>query len=185
MTKGRQPVTQALGSDRPEIDSLLDDAFGPDRQERTTYRLRDSNVRMEGLSRVVRQNDGHLCGSIEFWPVEIVDQVTGQASKAVLLGPVAVSESCRGQGVGSTLMRAGVQAARTAGHRTIILVGDLAYYGRFGFSNTQTQNWSLPGPIEQHRLLVLTDQTILPDSARIRALFSLEDPHGSSDAHAQ
>jgi predicted N-acetyltransferase YhbS len=185
MTTLLQPVSQARAADHLDIESLLDAAFGTDRQMRTTYRLRDHNIRADDLSLVVRQSDGHLCGSIEFWPIDLVDANSGVASRALLLGPIAVDEACRGKGVGSTLMRQGIAAAQAAGHATIVLVGDPEFYGRFGFSNAVTQNWSLPGPVEQRRLLVLSDTTALPDVAHIRPSFALEYPHSGSDTDTQ
>jgi predicted N-acetyltransferase YhbS len=186
MNVALQPVTQALPSDRPEIEALLDAAFGADRQLKTTYRLRENNARADDLSRVVRQaDDHHLCGSIEFWPVVLTDAGTGTVSNAVLLGPIAVSESCRGQGVGGALMQSGIAAAREAGHDTIILVGDPEFYGRFGFSNDRTGNWLLPGPVEQRRVLVLSDRADLPGRALIQKSFALEEPHGRRHTRAQ
>ena len=39
------------------------------------------------------------------------------------------------------------------GHRAVLLVGDAAYYGRFGFSAEKTGALWLPGPYEKSRLL--------------------------------
>ena len=43
--------------------------------------------------------------------------------------------------------------AQRRGHAAVLLVGDAAYYGRFGFSAEKTGGLWLPGPYEQHRLL--------------------------------
>ncbi len=37
----------------------------------------------------------------------------------------------------------------------LMLIGDPAYYGRFGFTAARTGEWRLPGPYEQHRLLAM------------------------------
>lgn len=179
-----QPVTRALSSDRSDIEELLDSSFGLDRHARTTYRLREGNARLDDLSFVLRRDDGHLCGSIEFWPIEITDDASGKEVPAVLLGPIAVSQGCRGQGVGSALMKAGIAAAYAAGHNTIILVGDPAYYERFGFSSAATKDWKLPGSFEQHRLLARTD-TPLPQKATLRPSCAFSEPHQCSETHTQ
>jgi predicted N-acetyltransferase YhbS len=157
-----------LARDRPEIETLLDQAFGGDRQGRTTYRLRERNTRIDSLGFVIRQDDGHLCGSIEFWPIKL-QASKGVVTEAILLGPIAVAESCQGQGAGKALIRQGIAAAERAGHSVIILVGDLSYYYRFGFGNKMTQGWSLPGPVDQARVLVrcANAETALPIVAEI------------------
>ncbi len=139
--------------DRPEIEILLDQAFGEDRHNRTTYRLRELRSRVDSLSFVIRRDNGHLCGTIEFWPIALCAP-DENCIEALLLGPIAVAESCQGQGVGKALMRQGIAAAERAGHSIIILVGDLSYYCRFGFDNKLTQGWSLPGDVDQARVLV-------------------------------
>jgi predicted N-acetyltransferase YhbS len=179
-----QPVMPANPSDRHEIEMLLDEAFGPNRREKTAYRLREDSAPVDGLGFVVRRESDHLCGSIEFWPVELVEQETGKATPAVLLGPIAVSESCRGQGLGGTLIRAGVEAAQAAGHETIILVGDPEYYGRFGFTDDNTKGWMLPGPYEQHRLLAI-NTTDVPVRAQVRKSLPLAEPHQHEKASAE
>jgi predicted N-acetyltransferase YhbS len=45
--------------------------------------------------------------------------------------------------------------ARERGHGAIVLVGDAAYYGRFGFTAEKTGALAMPGPFERHRLLGL------------------------------
>ncbi len=184
MTISLQPVSQALPSDRSDIDLLLDASFGTDRHDRTAYRLRDGNSRLDDLGLVVRRDDGHLCGSIEFWPIDLVCQESGFATAAVLLGPIAVSDGCRGQGVGGALMRNGIAAAKAAGHDTIVLVGDPAYYSRFGFSDEKTRSWALPGPFEQHRLLAIASGEV-PTAAMLRGSLALGEPDERRQAEAQ
>ena len=45
------------------------------------------------------------------------------------------------------------EAAARRGHRAVLLVGDAAYYGRFGFSAERTGGLWLPGLADQSRLL--------------------------------
>lgn len=49
------------------------------------------------------------------------------------LGPLSVEPSRQGQGIGSRLMEATLDAARQAGASVIVLLGEPGYYGRFGF----------------------------------------------------
>jgi predicted N-acetyltransferase YhbS len=136
-------------ADVPAIEAMLDDAFGADRHSRTAYRLRDGQSPAEGLSFVVK--DGPvLCGSISLWHIRLDDR------PALLLGPIAIAPSCRGKGLGGALIRESLAAARAQGHEMVMLVGDLDYYGRFGFSNADTAAWRMPGPVDQARVLALS-----------------------------
>ena len=51
------------------------------------------------------------------------------------LGPISVLPVLQGQGIGSALMQAALQALRDQGAAGCMLVGDPGYYRRFGFRN--------------------------------------------------
>jgi predicted N-acetyltransferase YhbS len=83
-----------------------------------------------------------------------------------LLGPVAVADNARGQGIGGRLVLRALREARHLKHGVVLLVGDAAYYGRFGFSTAKTGALRLPGPFEQERLLGRELQPGVLDGAR-------------------
>lgn len=142
-------ISLTLPTQQPAIDAMLDDAFGPDRFARTAYRLREGQSPAAGLSFVV--TDGPvLCGSISLWHITLDDV------PALLLGPIAIAQSCRGKGFGGALILQSLVAAKAQGHDIVMLVGDLDYYGRFGFGNVHTQSWQMPGPVDQQRVLALS-----------------------------
>jgi len=74
---------------------------------------------------------------------------------ALLLGPLAVDPAHEGKGIGGMLMRAAIEEAKNRGHGAILLVGDAAYYERFGFFASRTQHLVMPGPFERNRFLAL------------------------------
>jgi predicted N-acetyltransferase YhbS len=49
------------------------------------------------------------------------------------LGPIGVLPELQGQGIGSALVRASLDATRALGEPLLLLEGDPAYYERFGF----------------------------------------------------
>jgi putative acetyltransferase len=51
----------------------------------------------------------------------------------VALGPIGVSPDRQREGIGSALVRSGLDAARWRGEKVVMLLGDPNYYGRFGF----------------------------------------------------
>ena len=50
-------------------------------------------------------------------------------------------------------METAIAAADAMGRSAIVLIGDPESYGRFGFSAEATADWTVPGPVERHRLL--------------------------------
>jgi predicted N-acetyltransferase YhbS len=135
-------------SDVVARETLLDACFGENRSLRTCQRLRDGRAPAEGLALSVVA-EGRLVGTLRLWHVSAGDR------PALVLGPLAVDNTCRKLGVGAALMDHALAAAKARGHRAVILLGDAPYYARFGFSALKTGELSLPGPFERDRLLGL------------------------------
>ncbi len=137
--------------DQPLIEGLLDQAFGLSRRAKTSYRLREGEKPVDGLSLVALDGGGALVGAVSFWRLFI-----GEAGTlALLLGPLAVSPALQGKGIGRALMHHGLDLARDMGHRLVVLVGDEPYYARVGFARLPQQRLILPGPVDPARFLYL------------------------------
>ena len=72
---------------------------------------------------------------------------------AYLLGPLIVEPVFRSQGIGEALVKRSLDAAREAGGKLTILVGDEPYYGKLGFKRAPPGRIVLPGPVDPERLL--------------------------------
>jgi predicted N-acetyltransferase YhbS len=72
---------------------------------------------------------------------------------ALLLGPLIVEPVFRSQGIGEALVKRSLEAAKAAGWKLVILVGDEPYYARMGFRRAPNGHISLPGPVDPERLL--------------------------------
>lgn len=142
-------IRHERASDIGAREALLDKAFGDIRYRKSSERLREDRLPAEGLS-FIAADGKRVIGTARLWNV-----ACGNGARALLLGPVAVSEDCRGQGIGADLVRRGVREAKRLGYDAVILVGDAAYYGRFGFTADKTGALWMPGPFERHRLLAL------------------------------
>ena len=135
-------------SDVVAREALLDACFGEGRQMRTCQRLRDGRAPAAGLS-LSAVCEGRLVGTLRLW------HVSAGGVPALMLGPLAVEDSCRKLGLGAALIAHALAAARSRGHRAVILLGDAPYYARFGFSAEKTGELVLPGAFERERLLGL------------------------------
>jgi predicted N-acetyltransferase YhbS len=162
-------VEAALAADQADIEHLLDLAFGLTRYAKTSYRLREGNVAVDGLSLVTREAGFGLTGAISFWPLKIGDA----GSDALLLGPLAVHPQRQNIGIGRALMRTGLSQAKALGHRLVLLVGDEPYYARVGFKRVSYGQIELPGPVDPDRLLYLE----LADGAMALAKGLVLPPH--------
>ena len=135
-------------SDVAAREALLDVAFGENRHTRTCQRLRDGRAPAEGLAfSAVAQ--GKIVGTLRLW------HVSAGGTRALVLGPLAVDCAFRKLGIGAALISRALAAATARGHRAVLLLGDAAYYSRFGFSAAKTAELKLPGAYEQERLLGL------------------------------
>jgi len=140
-------IRNEMPADVDARDDLLDRVWGSSRFGKTAERLREGRKPAAGLS-FVAEHDGNIVGSVRLWDIS-----AGPSRPALLLGPLAVDEAERCHGIGGALMRRAVATARRRKHRALLLVGDEAYYRRFGFSAEKTAALWLPGPYECHRLL--------------------------------
>ena len=142
-------IRREAEGDEARIAFLTEAGFGPGRYAKSAYRLREG-VGAETALGFVAVEDGILRGSVRFWPIKVGSQ------DALLLGPLAVDSAQRGRGIGVSLMQAGIAAARDAGWRAILLVGDAPYYARAGFVPLKPGRVRFPGPVDQSRLLGLS-----------------------------
>jgi len=142
-----------LPADEAEIEALLDLSFGPDRREKVSYRLRDGVPPVAALCFVLREA-GLLRASICFTEVRIMPGNGGAPVTALLLGPLAVDPHLRGQGLGARLMVRGLEEAASLGYKRVILVGDLPYYRKFGFTAAEPGRFIFPGTVDESRILI-------------------------------
>ena len=135
-------LAQETSDDWWEVEALYDLCFAPGREALSSYRLRDGNDPVAGLSLVAR-DDGIVIGAIRYWPVCV-----GGAA-ALLLGPVAVHPTHQGEGLGALLIEESL--ARATGWDRVMLVGDEPYYGKFGFH--RLADVEMPPPTNPERVL--------------------------------
>ncbi|PHY18879.1 GNAT family N-acetyltransferase [Caulobacter sp. BP25] len=130
------------------VTALIDRVFGPGRFAKSSERLREGNALLAECS-FVALRDGQPVGCCRLWPVTIGGE------PVAFLGPLAVDPDERSAGLGQALVASACEAARAAGWRAVLLVGDGPYFGRIGFTNAHTAGVVMPGPVDQRRVLLL------------------------------
>jgi putative acetyltransferase len=78
---------------------------------------------------LVAEDAGAIVGQVTFSPVTINEH----NGPWLCLGPVAVDPARKHQGIGSALIREGLARIEADGCEVCVLLGNPAYYGRFGF----------------------------------------------------
>jgi predicted N-acetyltransferase YhbS len=143
-------IQHELPCDVLQREALLDRAFGVRRRRKTSNRLREGRLPAASLAFSALEQNGRVIGTVRLWNV-----TAGSAGPALLLGPVAVDGRWQNKGLGRALMEKAISEARVLGHKAILLVGDLPYYARFGFSREAAADLRLPGPVDRDRFLGL------------------------------
>lgn len=102
---------------------------------------------------LVAEEDGRIVGHIAFSPVSIGNG----AQQWYGLGPVSVAPERQGRGIGARLIRHGLEAMRKQGAAGVVLLGNPAFYGRFGFAHDPALRFPGPPPEYFQRLLFAGD----------------------------
>jgi len=121
-------IRAETAGDALQIEPLLDRCFGSDRHGKTSYRYRQGVAPLAELAFVAEDDTATIVGAIRYWPIRL-----GRLP-ALLLGPLAIEPLRQGRGIGRALVFHSLETATAAGHRLVFLVGDPAYYARFGFT---------------------------------------------------
>ncbi|MFV0444275.1 MAG: GNAT family N-acetyltransferase [Planctomycetaceae bacterium] len=123
------PATMGVHSeqrqDHPGIHALLVDCFPTDAEARLVAALRDAGRLTISL---VARADDRIVGYVAFSPVTVESGETG-----IGLAPVAVPADYRQRGIATELIRAGLAYCEAMEFGWTVVLGDPAYYGRFGY----------------------------------------------------
>jgi len=122
----RIEIRESAPGDLTPIEALYPEAFpNEDLLPLVTELLREPTIALSLVGIIERSPVGHVmfttCG------------VAGGSEKVALLGPLAVAPARQRQGIGSALVRAGLQRLDSFGVTGVFVLGDPAYYRRLGF----------------------------------------------------
>jgi putative acetyltransferase len=123
----RTLIRRETPQDIPAIRRVNEAAFDTSVEANIVDALRDRAAPIISLVAVV---DDRIIGHIIFSPMTLQSD---PALFVMALGPVAVMPDHQRRGIGSALVRAGLDECRRLGCAAIFLIGHAAYYPRFGF----------------------------------------------------
>ena len=121
-------VRREVAKDIDSIRYVNEQAFGQKEEAELIDKLRNRSA--VTLYLVAVQED-QIVGHILFSPVIIESECA--SFEAITLAPMAVLPTYQRKGVGSKLVRAGLEECRRLGHEIIVVLGHPDYYPRFGF----------------------------------------------------
>ena len=126
----RLNIRESLPSDLAAIERLYPDAF-PDEDLLPLVRdlLREESMVLSLVGII----DKSLAGHVIFTTCGTTAGTDADTDKLALLGPLAVAPVWQRQGIGTAIVRAGLQRLENAGVTQVYVLGDPAYYGRLGF----------------------------------------------------
>lgn len=121
-------VRPEVASDHAAVRVVNEQAFGQPAEADLVKALR---TRAAPVVSLVAEVEGRIVGHIVFSPVTV--EVGGEGMLLMGLAPMAVRPDRQRQGIGTQLVRAGLEACADLGAAAVVVLGHPAYYPRFGF----------------------------------------------------
>ncbi len=115
--------------DMEAIHQIQTAGFGRPDEARLVQAIRDSG---DVTFSLVAELDGQVVGHVIVSPVTITPS-NDEPYIGLGLGPIAVDEDRRGQGVGAALMREALARCKADGHELVFVLGSPDFYPQFGF----------------------------------------------------
>lgn len=149
--------------DAAGIDRLLRDVFPGGAEADLVQKLREDGLLTLGV--VATDDEGGVVGYVAFCPVDI----QGEDRNWVALTPLAVEESLRHQGLGQKLVYEGLDSLNEFSYAAVVVLGDPAYFSRFGFKPAAAHNlhcrW--PDSTATFQLFTLSDDALTDASGEV------------------
>jgi putative acetyltransferase len=135
-------------ADYEAVSIVNERAFNRSNEARLVETLRTSGQ----VISLVAEVDGRVVGHILFSPI-VIETSTGPVP-AISLAPMAVLPEFQKRGIGSALVRRGIEACRSLGHAVVIVLGHPDFYPRFGFVPARPQGIEPPFPAPDEAWMV-------------------------------
>jgi len=138
--------------DYTAIHSVNELAFGGRDEANLIQALRKSDGFIPELSLVAVQK-GEVIGHILFSPIVIKSKE--RVISALALAPMAVHPKFKNKGVGSRLVRRGLEDCQRLGYKIVVVIGHPGYYSRFGFLPARDKGLKVAFSVPDEAFMVL------------------------------
>jgi len=114
--------------DHPAVREVNERAFGGPHEAALVDMLRSAN---KALISLVAVSQGRVVGHILFSSVTVA--VAPESFRGIGLAPMSVLPEFQNKGIGSRLVREGLEACEREGYDAVVVLGHTGFYPRFGF----------------------------------------------------
>jgi putative acetyltransferase len=121
-------IREERPDDVEEIWQVNSEAFETSAEANLVNSLRDSGCTFVSL---VAEIEGKIVGHILFTPVKLSGN--GNTLKLMGLAPMSVLKPFQNKGIGSELVKAGLELLKSQGYDAVVVLGHPEYYPRFNF----------------------------------------------------
>ncbi|MBX9255754.1 N-acetyltransferase [Desmonostoc muscorum CCALA 125] len=139
-------------TDYPAIAEVNTLAFGQDNEAKLVEQIRCSDRYIPELA-LVAEIEGAVVGHILFSYIDLVHE---QTLKILGLAPLAIRPEFQRQGIGSALIKAGLEIAEVNKEAIVIVLGHPEFYTRFGFQTSVIYGIESPFPVPEEFFMVKT-----------------------------
>lgn len=153
--KGKLEIRQETEKDYNSIRRINEEAFGQLDEAFLVEKLRKESSFERAIS-LVAVKSNIVVGHMLLFPLKVVSP-EGKETELLGLAPLAVFPGFQRQGIGSALVTKGLELARAKGFRSVVVVGDPAYYSRFGFRPASDHGVVTPFGVEASMVLELSE----------------------------
>ncbi len=140
-------IREETEEDVPTIRQVVRAAFSSDVEPDLADRLRADG---DTVYSIVAEDRDEIIGHVMMSKVLAPDG-------CLCVSPVSVTPARQGQGVGSKLIRESIDIARRGGWQALFLLGNPAYYERFGFSAATADKFETDYPKPNFMAIELVD----------------------------
>ncbi|MEH1800726.1 GNAT family N-acetyltransferase [Nostoc sp.] len=137
-------------TDYPIIAEVNTLGFGQENEAKLVEKIRRSDRYIPELS-LVAEVENVVVGHILFSYIDLVNEETLQV---LGLAPLAVHPQFQRQGIGSALIKAGLEIAEAKKEAIVIVLGHPQFYTRFGFQPAVVYEIESPFPVPEEFFMV-------------------------------